>query len=274
MKKSIFIAMALLALTGCGVQRHAAQDAKTGIVAHRGFWKCEAAAYSENSIASLAQAQKEQFWGSECDVHITKDGEVVVNHNASFIDKKMTIQNHNYADFAGLKLPNGEGLPTLDEYLDQTAKSKKTTLVIEFKRMKTEQAEDELISKTLEKLKKHKLYNPSRVAFISFSHRACLIIAKKAPGFTNQYLASTTGKALTPEKLHAEGINGIDYHESLFVAHPEWVEEAHKLGMTANVWTVNKPQMMDKMIELGLDQITTNYPLILREKLGSKEIRK
>lgn len=266
--------MALLAFSGCSIQKHTAQNTKTGIVAHRGFWKCEAAADSENSIASLAQAQKEQFWGSECDVHITKDGEVVVNHNASFIDKTMMIQDHNYADFADLKLPNGEGLPTLDAYLDQTAKSKKTTLVIEFKTMKTEQAEDELIDKTLEKLKNHKLYNPNRVAFISFSHRACLIIARKAPGFTNQYLAGSVAKALSPEKLHAEGINGLDYHESVILAHPEWVEKAHKLGMTANVWTVNKPQMMDKMIELGLDQITTNYPLVLREKLGGKEARK
>ena len=57
------------------------QKGKTAVVAHRGFWKCEAAGFSENSIASLKAAQDNGCWGSECDVHITADDIVIVNHN-------------------------------------------------------------------------------------------------------------------------------------------------------------------------------------------------
>ena len=53
---------------------------------------------------------------------------------------------------------------------------------------------------------------------------------------------------------------GLDYHYSNFVQHPEWVKEAHDLGMIVNVWTVNKEEMMQQMIDLGVDYITTDKP--------------
>lgn len=43
------------------------------IVAHRGFWNCDEAGMAKNSIASLAMAQKNGFWGSEFDVNMTAD---------------------------------------------------------------------------------------------------------------------------------------------------------------------------------------------------------
>ena len=43
--------------------------------------------------------------------------------------------------------------------------------------------------------------------------------------------------------------------------------------MSVNAWTVNDEKDMLKMIELGIDAITTNYPLVARELLGDKELR-
>lgn len=62
------------------------------------------------------------------------------------------------------------------------------------------------------------------------------------------------------------GINGIDYHIDVFRKHPEWVKEAHQLGMTVNVWTVNDVKAMEEMKKLGVDYITTNEP-VLCEKI-------
>ena len=44
--------------------------------------------------------------------------------------------------------------------------------------------------------------------------------------------------------------------------------------MSTNVWTVNKPEKMRKFIDLGIDAITTNEPLVLRDLLGEKEFKK
>jgi len=58
------------------------------------------------------------------------------------------------------------------------------------------------------------------------------------------------------------GLTGIDYHISKFKAHPEWVSEAHLLGMNVNVWTVDSPDEIRDMKALGVDFITTNEPAL------------
>lgn len=47
--------------------------AQVAIVAHRGYWNCEAAGFARNSLASLKAAQDAGFWGSEFDVNMTND---------------------------------------------------------------------------------------------------------------------------------------------------------------------------------------------------------
>jgi glycerophosphoryl diester phosphodiesterase len=60
----------------------------------------------------------------------------------------------------------------------------------------------------------------------------------------------------------------------MFKAHPDWVKAAHDLGMSVNAWTVNEEDDINKMIELGVDAITTNEPLLVRSLLGNKEYKK
>ena len=43
--------------------------------------------------------------------------------------------------------------------------------------------------------------------------------------------------------------------------------------MSVNVWTVNKAKDMRNFIDMGVDVITTNEPLLLREILGDKEFK-
>lgn len=42
--------------------------------------------------------------------------------------------------------------------------------------------------------------------------------------------------------------------------HPQWVKEAHDLGLEVNVWTVDSEEDMKYFIGLGVDYITTDYP--------------
>ena len=280
--KFLAIAVAAVLLAGCASVKQVPasitdsfpaveQGGKVAVVAHRGFWKSEAGGMSENSIASLKAAQDNGFWGSECDIHLTADGVVLVNHNDD-IEGKL-IETHNYADFANDLLPNGEKRPTLDEYLDQAAKSRTTKLIIEFKKHKDQSREDLMVEKTMEALKAHGLYDPERVLFISFSRHICDLVAAGHPQFINQFLSANVVKNESPVFYAKRGINGIDYYFPMFSAHPKWVTDAHTLGMSVNAWTVNEEKDMLKMIELGIDAITTNYPLVARELLGERELR-
>lgn len=226
----------------------------TQIVAHRGYWQGN----QENSIESLTKAQEFGCWGSEFDLHLSSDDVVLVNHDG--VVKGVNIQNNPSEKVKGQ-------VPTLDEYLKQGAKNKDCVLVLELKPHKNQEREFLLIDKCLEALKARKLLDPRRVAFISFSYPICKELAKRCPGFTVQYLEGDK----SPAQVYADGINGIDYHYSCFKKHPEWVKEAHDLGMSVNVWTVNNEKDIKQMINLGVDQITTNEPALTREILFGRK---
>lgn len=53
-------------------------------------------------------------------------------------------------------------------------------------------------------------------------------------------------------------MRGIDYDVAVLRKHPEWVKQAHDLGMTVNVWTVNKLDDIRYFLSLGVDYVTTN----------------
>lgn len=256
MKQFLLSIIAVFPLVSC-----APSDEGVAITAHRGFWDCEAAGHSENSLASLQAAQEAGLWGSEFDVHLTGDGVVVVNHDATFHGKQ--IHSTPLDSLLTDRLPNGETMPTLEAYLAQGKAAKQTVLVFELKQHETQEQEDLLVERSLEALRRHQLLHPDRVIFISFSRHICQELAARLPKFMVQYL---NGDA-TPAELHAEGILGVDYHYSVFDAHPDWVREAHDLGMAVNAWTVNAPEDIRRMLDLGVDCITTNDPLLVRSLL-------
>lgn len=239
---------------------------KIGIAAHRGFWKCVEAGNTQNSIASLREAQANGFWGSEVDVHLTSDNMVIVNHDNDI--QGIRIHNNTFDTFKDIILNNGEKIPTLDSYLKQAKKSRTTVLVLELKNSGSKERDRLLAEISIQKLKAHGLYKPERVIFISFSLDACEYIAKEAPEFTNQYLSGD----LSPDQLKEKGINGFDYYYKTVFENPEWIKRAHELGMSVNVWTVNKKEDIEKCIEAGVDFITTDEPLLARELLGEKEL--
>ena len=268
---TVIAAVALLALTSCAGKKSGYptidQKGKTAIVAHRGYWNCEAGGFAQNSIASLKAAQDNGFWGSEFDVHITTDDVVLVFHNDD-VDG-VRIDTSAAERFAEHRLANGEKIPTIDEYLTQGEKSSKTMLVLELKPEITMEREDALVDKCIEALEAHKLLEPTRVMFISFSKYICDRIAAEYPDFINQYLNGD----YSPEELADYDINGFDYHDKAILKDSTIVERAKKLGMSTNVWTVNKPELMQKFIELGIGAITTNEPMALREILGENEYK-
>lgn len=251
----------------CCSEGCAENGAKIAIAAHRGFWDCDGAGRMENTIAALREAQTAGLWGSEFDVHLTADDQIVVHHDRHI--QGVDIQTSELGQLRGFTLKNGEKLPTLDEYLEQGSKSAGTVLVLEFKAQYDEARENALVDLALQKIKEHNLYDPSRIMFISFSLNICRRVAQKAPEFTNQYLSGD----IAPSELKAMGINGIDYHHDVLGKHPEWVGEAHGLDMSVNAWTVNGAADIKKMIALGVDCITTNDPLLVRELLGERELR-
>ena len=235
-------AMCVVALAG---------NAQTKVIAHRGYWKCEGSA--QNSIASLTKAAEAKVYGSEFDVQMTKDREIVVNHDDSI--QGICIFDTPFAGLKALKLSNGETLPTLDDYLETGKKLADIQLILEIKPHRTKEAENEAVKIIVDKVKKRQM--EKQVEYISFSMNICEQLVRLTPDSEIAYLKSD----VAPEDLKVKGINGIDYYVKVLAEKPEWIAEAQRAGMKVNVWTVNDMEMVREMIDRKVDYITTDYPL-------------
>ncbi len=226
------------------------------VICHRGFWDTPGSA--QNSIAALVKADSIGAYGSEFDVWMTADGELVVNHDKVF--KGVNMETDNFEKIRTIRLDNGEKLPTLDEYLAK-GKELKTRLILEMKSLSDFNREDECAAKIVRKLKHYGVLD--RTDIIAFSINACLAFKKLLPDTKIYYLDND----YTPKKLKSLGFAGLDYEQNVLKDNPEWTVEAHKLGLEVNVWTVNDVDALQFFIDEGVDYITTNNPLKLQQLL-------
>lgn len=242
MKKLIVMAAACLMTLAAAAQ--------TKIVAHRGYWDCAGSA--QNSITSLKLADKIGCYGSEFDVHLTKDGVIVVHHDQNV--GKIDIQTSTYKALKKERLRNGEKIPTLEQYLD-AGKDLSCKLVLEIKKQKVQSHEDSLVRQCVDMVKSKGLTD--RMVWISFSGKACELLHQLLPDAHIQYLLGDWD----PKTIKAKGLSGIDYEQKVLALHPEWIKECHDLGLVVNVWTVNDLNTINQFIKAGVDFITTNAPV-------------
>ena len=244
--------------------------AQPQVIAHRGYHAIDGSC--RNSLEALKQAQKLGLYGSECDINLTKDGVIVVAHGGLHPDKiyrkgenikRLDIQRSTYEELKAIKLENGETLPTLDQYLKQLKKSKKTKLIIEVKSHYTKEKESEIVRRTIEMVDSYGLND--MVEYIAFRQHVCDELVKYGPkGIKVAYLNGT----LTPEYCKDLGYTGIDYNIGVMQKNPDWVKQSQALGLTVNVWTVNDTERIQWCIDQKVDYITTDNPEEVKRLLG------
>ncbi len=253
MKKHIFTCLTLAMVISS-----TALFAQTKAIAHRGVWKNSH--LPQNSIASLKAAHQLKLFGSEFDVHLTKDNILVVNHDNDFYG--IDIATATYQELLAKKHPNGESIPTLEEYITAGKELKGLRLILELKTNKLGVERTlEAATKAVEMVKALKAEKITD--YIAFSFEACQKIHELAPKANIQYLNGDK----SPADVHAAGINGLDYHYSVFKKNASWLQDAHKLGMKVNAWTVNTAEEMHNLIGQKIDFITTDEPELLLQEL-------
>ena len=231
--------------------------AQPKVIAHRGYWNTDGSA--QNSIRALVKADSIGCYASEFDVWMTVDSMIVVNHDPTV--NGVDIQASTGKKVTAQKLKNGEHVPTLEEYL-KVAATLPVRLVLEIKPQDSRSMERALVRKSLEMIKKYGLEN--RTDYITFSDNAYRELVKHAPKPGGvQFLNGD----YVPAQVKATGGAGIDYSLKTLRKHPEWISEAHAMGLVVNVWTVNKEKDMKWCIEHKVDFITTNEPELLQSLL-------
>ena len=232
------------------------------VIAHRGAWKTNN--LPENSIAALNQAVALKCFGAEFDVHLTADNVIVVNHDHQFYG--LPIEKSTYAELLAKQHPNGEKIPTLQAYLTEGLKQKKTKLILEIKTSEVSLDRSLELTKMCVGLVKQ-LKAEKQVEYICFSFEVGQRIHQLAPKAKIAYL---TGDK-TPAEAKAAGYTGLDYHYSVYKEHPAYIAEAKKLGLTVNAWTVNDKPEMETLLNQNVEFITTNEPELLFEVIGGRK---
>lgn len=219
-------------------------------IAHRGLHDLNKQRW-ENTLSAFDAAAKEGF-AIECDVHLTKDGGVIVFHDDDL--KRLTGPEGRISDLTlaeATELPIGgtsDHAPTLRQMLDLVAG--RVPLVIELKGI--EGRDDGLVAAVAKELASYK----GDAAIMSFDHHLVRLFATDAPG--------------VPGGLTAEGTRTKDFeahfsmlaHQISFVSYNvhhlpnpfvSFVRE--KLSLPVISWTVRDAEMR-KHSDLNVDQIT------------------
>jgi len=225
---------------------------KNKIIAHRGAWK--EFNLPQNSVASLKKAIELKCFGTEFDVHLTKDLIVVVNHDADFFGLNIEITNYN--DLLIKELPNGEKLPTLNDFYSEGLNQSETKLILEVKTSeiggtnRTKQLIDAIVNELPTNA------DPENLEFILFDFDSAVYLKNKLPNFFVHYLEGDK----TADEILRSGLNGMDYNYHLLLADKNIIKKFKDLNLKTNSWTVNNLEIAKDFISQEIDCITTDYP--------------
>mgnify|MGYP001601735012 FL=1 len=221
------------------------------VIAHRGAWRNTG--LPENSIASLQAAIGLGCAGSEFDIQSTADSILVINHDPKY--QEMDIERSRYTDLLKFPLSNGEPLPTFGNYLKAGITQQKTRLIAEIKPSVIDKAHVlNLAKRVVEEVWRQQAQ--AWVIYISFDYDALKEVLRLDPSAVVMYLNGDK----SPDELKKDGIQGLDYHYNVYHKQEQWIGDAHRAGLSVNVWTVDTVPEMEYFLAQKVEYITTNEP--------------
>lgn len=258
----------LLMLAVTAMSAHAVE-----IIAHRGF----SARAPENTLGAFELAWKSGSDACELDVYLTADGKTAVIHDKDTkrtAGVKLGVAVSKQADLTVLDAGSWKGkewanekIPTLEQAL-ATMPLGRQRFFIEVK------CGPEIVpelKRILEPMKDH----AAQLAIIAFNREAAVESKKALPWVKVYRLASGKTKDKNPTDLtqliadtKADQLDGLDLSMADFPWDEAMVKQIRDAGFGLYVWTVNKPADAQRFAKLGVDGITTDDPVMVREALA------
>ena len=238
------------------------------IFAHRGF----SGYYPENTMLAFQKVAEETVAdGIELDIQLTKDGEIVIMHD-EMLDRTTNgsgwLKDHTLEELKMLSVGvNVKGffprqtIPTLREYFTWL----KTTKLITNIELKTSYFEYEGIEEKLIAMVKE-FGLEDQIWYSSFNHYTVARIKKLMPEakcglLTDTWLMNIGEYAASNG---AARVNARTY----FCAKEGVAADLHAHNIALQAWTPNDAEMMQELVDAGVDVLITNYPDIAAKVLG------
>jgi glycerophosphoryl diester phosphodiesterase len=239
------------------------------IVAHRGA----SADAPENTLPAFNLAWEQGADVVEGDFYMTSDHKIVCFHDKTterVTGTNLTVTTTSYTELQTLdvgawKDPKWKGtkIPTLAEVL-ATLPADKGRLFIEIK------DSVRIVKPLAEQLKKAGVPK-SRMAIICFNGSVIAACKKTMPEVDAHWVVSTKtynkmGLKRVMRNLKRWGADGLDIQASAAIT-PELGVALRGNGLEFHCWTVNDLPLARHMIKMGVDSITTDHPVLLKESV-------
>jgi len=229
------------------------------IQAHRGA----SAFHPENTLEAFSLAAGQGADGVELDVHLSKDGEIVVAHDERLervSNGRGYINDHTLEELKSLNFDRSffgnrtYRIPLLSEVFSLL---KPTNLTVNIELKTTERLYPELPQKLLVLAGEYAMND--RIIYSSFNHYSLKQIKSLDPKAKTGLLYDF---GMVDPWVYANylGADAIHPHYYIIAALPETVERCHEHGIMVNVWTVDDLQDIKLMLKCGVDGIITNRP--------------
>ncbi|MEV0909891.1 glycerophosphodiester phosphodiesterase [Streptomyces hokutonensis] len=216
-------------------------------IGHRGVMGLE----PENTLRSFVAAEQGGLDVIELDLHLSRDGALVVMHDADVdrtTDGTGPIAERTLDELRTLDAGHGERVPTFEEVLDAV----RSPLQAEIKDLAAARALAEVM---------HRRDLVGRVEVSSFHDEAITEIARLVPGVRTALIASRFGPDVV-ERATEAGAETVCLNIRRLTL--EVVEAARKADLKIIGWVVNTQDHLRLVRALELDGATTDYPEIKR----------
>jgi glycerophosphoryl diester phosphodiesterase len=225
------------------------------VFAHRGGSKIG----PENTIAAFDRGLAAGADGLELDVHLSKDGIVCVHHDA-MLDRttrgRGPLKDRTASELAELDVPPLRAV---------LARYPKVGIIIELKESGPRLAEavvDEV----------RRAGATDRVCLGSFSVTALRAARSTAPAiatsgarFEVRVALYRSWCGLSPGRVPYQAFQVPETSGATRVVSPRFVRLAHKAGISVQVWTVDEPEDIRRLLDWGVDGIISDRPDVAAE---------
>jgi glycerophosphoryl diester phosphodiesterase len=228
------------------------KESRMMIIGHRGA----AALEPENTLISIERAMDIGVDAVEIDVHLSKDKELVVIHDAT-VDRTTNgtgpVSSYTVQEIKRLDAGKGEAIPLLQEVIDFI--DRRVMLIIELKEEGTEGSVVDLIIR-------NNLFD--NACAISFWHRLVKTVKETDSRIkTGVLLVGSPVDACIATRASADAL----VMKYSFVDR-KFVEIAQKKGLKVFVWNIDDQDLLKPYVDMGVDAIGTNNPGALVEYFG------
>jgi glycerophosphoryl diester phosphodiesterase len=230
----------------------------TEIFAHRGLHATE----RQNTIASFLEARAVGADGVELDVRRTRDGALVVHHDAAI---------EEVGEIACLSC---RVLPTYVATLAEAMTAcEGLTVNVEIKNDPDEESFDAsgaLAHQVVQELSDMGVLD--RVVISSFDLATCEATRRSDAQVAVGWLIDWRVDPLPcVDQVAERGLSAI--HPFFHRVDETLVTSAHDIGLDVNVWTVNSAEEMSRLFALGIDTLITDEPALALATLAATDAR-